>query len=591
MSKEIWLSVDEVSHLSEETKETVRRKCKRGEYVAVFEKQGKYKNYFISLDSLPLEFKRKYYKQKEDNKDSKFYKKAPTWAKKQASKYLELIELIQGMKHKEIVEFLENWNRENPDKKSSYSALCKAKVKFKQFGKDALLSKKELKDKEYRIKPEYYEYYKNLYLSSNAPSIYNCWFKTLVYAMDKDNVAVANFPSEKTFDRYLKKDVSPALIEYLRHPCDKVLAKDLSNLETNECWCVESYQFEFPVKFKKQTFYPWITVVKDLKTSKWLSYFVYHSLIEIDHIFQAIYYALIKYGAPKEVIIKNTNFHSYINSVGKLKKADIKFSTFRINGAMASIGINTKFILPKILNIKSIAIDLKNLEKPKADINLFELKNVLDDYIENSINKKYFRSKALAGLNPNKFWDKTYLQQTYLDKNELKFLCKRNANMVKIGRNGIYDSITGKTYWSKKVGLSTGKKVFFRRDIYSDDDIAVYEAHNEKFFDFARYIPPTPALANTLEDKAIVRDSIKRERWVLKQVKSYLKGLKEIPIEEKLGNYKAVYESDKQEDKPKYHNVIIKMTSMDRVVKQIKEQEQLEKERNELISKLAKDLM
>lgn len=41
MSKEIWLSVDEVSQLSEETKETVRRKCKRGEYVAVFEKQGK----------------------------------------------------------------------------------------------------------------------------------------------------------------------------------------------------------------------------------------------------------------------------------------------------------------------------------------------------------------------------------------------------------------------------------------------------------------------------------------------------------------------------------------------------------------------
>lgn len=103
------------------------------------------------------------------------------------------------------------------------------------------------------------------------------------------------------------------------------MAKDLSNHKTNECWCVESYQFEFPVKLKKQTFYPWITVVKDLKTSKWLSYFVYHSLIEIDHIFQAIYYALIKYGAPKEVIIKNTNFHSYINSVGKLKKADINF--------------------------------------------------------------------------------------------------------------------------------------------------------------------------------------------------------------------------------------------------------------------------
>ncbi len=61
-------------------------------------------------------------------------------------------------------------------------------------------------------------------------------------------------------------------------------------------------------------------IIKIDKTLKWLSYFVYHSLIEIDHIFQAIYYALIKYGAPKEVIIKNTNFNSYLNSVGKLKK-------------------------------------------------------------------------------------------------------------------------------------------------------------------------------------------------------------------------------------------------------------------------------
>ena len=143
----------------------------------------------------------------------------------------------------------------------------------------------------------------------------------------------------------------------------------------------------------------------------------------------------------------------------------------------------------------------------------------------------------------------------------------------------------------KEGWLKHREKVFFRRDIYSDDDIAVYEAHNEKFFDFARYIPPTPALAKNLEDKAIVQDSIKRKRRVLKQVKSYLKGLKEIPIEEKLGNYKVAYESDKQEDKPKYRKIIIKMTSMDKVVKQIKEQEQLGKECNELISKLAKDLM
>ena len=72
------------------------------------------------------------------------------------------------MKHKEIKEFLQDWNLKHPDKKSSYSALCKARIKYEQFGEDALLSKKGFKGDEYRVKPEYYEYYKNLY-NSNRP--------------------------------------------------------------------------------------------------------------------------------------------------------------------------------------------------------------------------------------------------------------------------------------------------------------------------------------------------------------------------------------------------------------------------------------
>lgn len=46
------------------------------------------------------------------------------------------------MKHSAIIEFLQDWNEKYPDKKSSYSALCKARIKYEQFGEDALLSKK-----------------------------------------------------------------------------------------------------------------------------------------------------------------------------------------------------------------------------------------------------------------------------------------------------------------------------------------------------------------------------------------------------------------------------------------------------------------
>ena len=149
MAEDIWLSMDEVCNLTGEVKETVRRKCKRSTY----DKKGKYKNYLINLDSLPEAVKNRYNSIKINVQHSKFYKESPAWAKKQAKKYVELIKKTAGMKHKEIVEFLQDWNSKHPDKKSSYSALYKARIKYEQFGEDALLSKKGFKEEEYRVKP------------------------------------------------------------------------------------------------------------------------------------------------------------------------------------------------------------------------------------------------------------------------------------------------------------------------------------------------------------------------------------------------------------------------------------------------------
>ena len=122
MAEIIWLSMDEVCNLTGEVKETVRRKCKRGEYSCTYDKKGKYKNYLINLDSLPEAAKNRYNGIKINVQHSKFYKESPAWAKKQAKKYIELIEKTTGMKHKEIVEFLQDWNSKHPDKKSSYSS-------------------------------------------------------------------------------------------------------------------------------------------------------------------------------------------------------------------------------------------------------------------------------------------------------------------------------------------------------------------------------------------------------------------------------------------------------------------------------------
>ena len=61
MNNEIWLSIEEVCTLTEEIKETVRRKCKRGEYTSTFTKNGRFKVYSILLSSLPLEYQNRYH--------------------------------------------------------------------------------------------------------------------------------------------------------------------------------------------------------------------------------------------------------------------------------------------------------------------------------------------------------------------------------------------------------------------------------------------------------------------------------------------------------------------------------------------------
>ena len=60
MTEKIWLTIDEVCSLTSEIKETVRRKCKRGEYFSTFTKNGRFKIYSIKLSSLPLQFQEKY---------------------------------------------------------------------------------------------------------------------------------------------------------------------------------------------------------------------------------------------------------------------------------------------------------------------------------------------------------------------------------------------------------------------------------------------------------------------------------------------------------------------------------------------------
>ena len=54
MNNEIWLSLEEVCELTDNKRETVRRKCKSGEYKTKSDVAGRKKIYHILLSSLPI---------------------------------------------------------------------------------------------------------------------------------------------------------------------------------------------------------------------------------------------------------------------------------------------------------------------------------------------------------------------------------------------------------------------------------------------------------------------------------------------------------------------------------------------------------
>ena len=588
MAEDIWLSMEEVCELTHEVKETVRRKCKRGEYSCTYDKKGKYKNYLINFDSLPEVAKNRYNGIKINVQHSKFYKDSPAWAKKQAKKYVELIEKTEGMKHKEIVEFLEDWNEKHPDKKSSYSALCKARVKYEQFGEDALLSKKGFKEEDYRVKPEYYDYYKNLYMQPTAPSAIDCWMQTLNYAKQKDKIKTANFPCDKTFDRLLKKEYSPEQIKRARRHHEKVIARDYSNIKANEYWIIESCQLKFQVKYKNSYYYPWLTVVKDVKTEKWLGWFVYHKLIKSEHILQAVYYALIKYGRPSKIIIKNIHFDLYIAKTGKLKKADISCNQDKLLPILIYSGANLIFDVPANVNNASITYDLREFVPPNLNANIFDFKKQLDEYVE-VINNKIHRNQIFKNKSPEQLWQEGYIQQDLPDKKCLIDMCLRTSKPIKYQKNGIYDTVTNRHYWGDWLPLCTSKSMYLKRDIYSEDDGCLYDGENQKFLGEAYVLKPASALWKTPEEREQVKIAIERKRRAIKNTKSFLEGIEKIPLEEQCENYKAVFNKEIPKAKPKVIR-ILHDSHIEAAVRKMKEMEKAKKLQDKIYAQLLADI-
>lgn len=203
-TSDVWLNIEEVCSLTNSKKETIRRKCKSGEYKCRFELAGRNKNYQILLSSMPLKYIEKYKSyltptsQNEVEQSLEAYSNAPKWMKAKAEKYLELFRLTEGMTYQEKLDFLADWSQKYPHKKACYSSLTIALKKYSCGGITALLSHYGNHRKGFsKVDNECFEYFKSIYLREGAPSVETAWSITLGFAKRQGFDCVSNFPTSK----------------------------------------------------------------------------------------------------------------------------------------------------------------------------------------------------------------------------------------------------------------------------------------------------------------------------------------------------------------------------------------------------------
>ncbi len=610
----IWLTLDEVCKLSKSKKETIRRKCKSGEYKARYKIDGRKKNYEILLSSLPIKYIQKYNSYLQpvavEEKSLEDYSNAPKWMRAKAEKYLELFNLTKNMTYQEKVDFLADWSAKYPEKHTSYQALRKAINRYNQGGIAALLSNYGNHRKGCSVlNDECFEYFKSIYLREGAPSVETAWHITYGFAKQNGFECINKFPTSKTFIRRLRAEVPEQAIFMARHgdaswnkKYANYVPRDYSELNAGGCWVSDHAQIDVAVSFNGTVCFPWVTVFRDAKTSKWLGWFLHADSPNSDHIFQAFYYGVLNFGIPEDVYLDNGKDYRCKDFAGGRTRV-IKVKHKNNGGSLIqNLGINIHFALPYNAQTKPVERDflkikeflskgfvgyrggkiterpekLKNEIKNEQIMQFDDFKKLFDRFIEEFLNKRPSKGKVLQGKCPDELWTEEFTKKKVISKDALKLFCMRTTNNVTIKRNGIFDSQLQISYWAEWMITEKGRKVYIRRDINAYQEAWVFDAQTDEYLGKGNANQPASFLANTDIEKSEYQKQVAIKNKEKKILKSYIKTKYNPSNEDIIEN--LINSLDKVDFKSNATISKISNTKMDKVVKE-------EKNKNSILSK------
>ena len=601
----IWINIQEASDVLGLSEQTLKRQCRRGEFVFKIVKKGKRANYFIMLKSMP-EFAQDKYLGETEIKAK--YSDAPSWAKQQAEKYVRILDASAGLKGKELEEFVEYWNNnENEEYTTSYPSIIKMRKRYFRYGVAGLLSKHGQHLTGSSVPDDYFNYFKDLYLIESGPSLRSCRDLTLGYAVRELGADRNNFPSFMAFKRRLDKEIPEQSIYLARNgqaawnrKYNNYIDRDYSTITCNQVWVSDHAQIDVACYDEKnKVVFPWVTVWRDYKSGKWLGWILQTGNPNSDLIFQSFYYAVEEFGLPKDVIIDNGKDYRSRDFAGGRKNFKIETNKNKTSAMLKELNVNVHFALPYNAQTKPVERDflkIKELlskhcvgyrggnvvERPEklakeikdGKIMKFEdFKELFDKTITNILNKKPSNGKNLNGKCPDELFYEEFKEKITTSKDALKLFCSRTSNTYTIGKNGVKDSKLQTTYWSDWMINKKGTKVYLRRDIKNYKVAWVFNAENDEFIGKAEAFKSVAALHADEISKDEFKEAMATKKRNIKITKSYIKQTKEISAEEKYKNYETAYQSVEREYKKPVKVSKIANTSMDKAIQKNKDME------------------
>ena len=561
----IWLSTSEVAFLLQASDRTIRRNIKQYAYKVDLKKGGyKGKCYLIALESLPQYAQDKYL----GNESDKVNYFLSTYTGKQQEEANFKMRIVQLYIYSGLppAAFIEDFNNNNTDDTISISQLYRWHRKLKESGFDvcSLVDTRGKYNKgKSSITAESWDYFLNLYMNENKPTIQRCYEFTCKKFED--------VPSVKAFERKLK--TVPELVFKRYREGEKAFNDSLPSMirsrldiDSNDIWFSDHHLIDVAIKNKYgKVVRPWLTVFYDAKSNKVISFILRDKSADSTVIKECLKNGITTNGVPKELYFDNgkdyreksfnkdfpaalvnrlgikmiyaTPYHGQAKTVERwFRTLEDRFCKFFIT----YLGRDAKQRPEKMRK------PFKDLESIAPDIEDFKLK--LAEYID-EYNNTPNKGQDMNNKTPNEVYLENLKNKIELrDTNDLNIICG-TFEIRSVGKNGI--QYENRQYYSEELIKYQGEKVYINYSPNNLDELNIFTM-DMTYICLAKTKLITAFRHTTKED---IKEAKKEQKKARKLVEAYLP-IRELDTMEIVSNNQACEKANKATTEKVYTDAV-----------------------------------